>query len=283
VSVEGHMVLRQADQADRIALAHLIQQSPHVHRHLGWRSPLDWLGTSNPYMVMAEADRNVAALVCSTEIPAVAWIQLFAVSSWVSVHEAWTKMWARTRLHLGTGTSVIALPMQEWFESLLQKNEFVCRDQITMLQWVDDGQHIETPKFAPRLMGADDLEDVYLLDDRSFEPVWRQSRDQLAIAKWEAVHATVIERGGDIQGYQISTVNDGDGHLARLAVLPEARNHGLGQALVADALDRFRSQRIERVTVNTQVDNLPSLALYRKMGFQRLADTYSVYQYELGG
>ena len=274
------MLLRQADRADRIALAHLVQQSPHVHRHLGWRSPLDWLGTSNPYMVMAEAGRIVAALVCSNEIPAVAWIQLFAVSRRVSVDEAWAKLWPRARLHLGTGTSIIALPMQEWFESLLQAHEFACRDQIAMLQWVDDGEPIEVPQFAPRLMGVDDLENVYLVDRRSFEPVWRQSRDQLAIAKQEAVHATVIERVGEIQGYQISTKNDGDGHLARLAVLPEARNQGLGQALVADALARFRSRHIERVTVNTQVDNLPSLALYRKLGFRRLAETYSVYQYE---
>ncbi len=274
------MLLRQADQADRIALAHLVQQSPHVHRHLGWRSPLNWLGTSNPYMVMAEAGRIVAALVCSNELPAVAWIQLFAVSRWVSVDEAWAKLWPRARFHLGIGTSIIALPMQEWFESLLQAHEFAYRDQIAMLQWVDDGEHIEVPQLAPRLMEADDLENVYLVDRRSFEPVWRQSRDQLAIAKQEAVHATVIKRAGEIQGYQISTKNDGDGHLARLAVLPEARNQGLGQALVADALARFRSRHIERVTVNTQVDNLPSLALYRKLGFRRLVETYSVYQYE---
>jgi ribosomal-protein-alanine N-acetyltransferase len=274
------MLLRQADQADRIALAHLVQQSPHVHRHLGWRSPLDWLGTSNPYIVMAEAGRILAALVCSNELPAVAWIQLFAVSRRISVDEAWAKLWPRARLHLGTGTSIIALPMHEWFESLLQAHMFACWDQIAMLQWVDDGDPIEVPPFAPRLMGADDLENVYLVDRRSFEPAWRQSRDQLAIAKQEAVHATVIERAGEIQGYQISTKNDGDGHLARLAVLPEARNQGLGQALVADALSRFRSRHIERVTVNTQVDNLPSLALYRKLGFRRLAETYSVYEYE---
>lgn len=277
------MVLRQANQADRISLAHLIQHSAHLHRHLGWRSPLDWLGTGNPYMVMVERDRIVAALACSQEISSVAWIQVFAVSSRISVHEAWTKLWSRARLHLETGRSIIALPMQAWFESLLQDHEFACRGQIAMLQWVDVGQHIEAPQSDPRLMGADDLEKIYLVDRQSFEPVWRQSRHQLAIARQEAIHATVIERAGEVKGYQISTDHDGDGHLARLAVLPEARNQGLGQALVADVLARFRSQRIERVTVNTQAENFPSLALYRKMGFQRLADTYSVYQYEHGG
>jgi ribosomal-protein-alanine N-acetyltransferase len=273
------MVLRQANQADRIALAHLIQHSPHVHTHLGWRSPLDWLGTGHPYMVMVEAERVVAALACSQEIYAIAWIQLFVVSSQVSVHDAWNKLWPRVRLHLETGTSIIALPMQEWFESLLHGYDFTRRDQIAMLDWVDRGQRIEASPFDPRLMQPDDLEDVYSVDKQSFEPVWRQSRDQLAIARQEAVHATVIEHGGDILGYQISTTSAGDGHLARLAVLPEARNQGIGQSLVADALSHFRSQGFERVTVNTQVDNLSSLALYQKMGFRQLAETYSVYQY----
>lgn len=274
------MLLRQADQADRIALADLIQHSPHMHSHLGWRSPLEWLGTSYPYMVMVEAERVVAALACSQEISAIAWIQLFVVSSQVSVHDAWNKLWPRVCLHLEAGTRIIVLPMQEWFESILQENDFSCRDQIAMLEWVDQGQRIVASPFDPRLMQPDDLENVYSVDKQSFEPVWQQSRDQLAIARREAVHATVIEQGGDILGYQISTKSTGDGHLARLAVLPEVRNRGLGQALLADALARFRSQGVERVTVNTQVDNLPSLALYQKMGFRRIAETYSVYQYQ---
>ena len=48
---------RPATQDDRRQLDNLIHFEPHVHRHLDWRRPLDWIGHS-PFWV-AEKDGRI--------------------------------------------------------------------------------------------------------------------------------------------------------------------------------------------------------------------------------
>jgi ribosomal protein S18 acetylase RimI-like enzyme len=71
------------------------------------------------------------------------------------------------------------------------------------------------------------------------------------------------------------------GHLARLAVLPDFQGMGIGSALVQDLLWYFRRRGAQRVTVNTQKDNLASLAVYRKAGFFLTGEEYPVFQYNI--
>ena len=71
------------------------------------------------------------------------------------------------------------------------------------------------------------------------------------------------------------------GHLARLAVRPDAQRKGIGTALVRDMLWQFERRGAERVTVNTQEDNQASLTLYQKAGFELTGESYPVFQYFL--
>jgi len=88
----------------------------------------------------------------------------------------------------------------------------------------------------------------------------------------------VAEDDGQLLGYQISTATTMGGHLARLAVHPAAQGGGIGYALVHDMLSQFTRRGARQVTVNTQQDNLVSLALYQKAGFKRTGEEYPVYQ-----
>ena len=72
--------VRQAAEQERQKIASLIHYEPYVHRHLDWRTPLDWLGS--PYFwVVEREDRIVAALACPTDPETVAWIRLFACAA----------------------------------------------------------------------------------------------------------------------------------------------------------------------------------------------------------
>ena len=71
--------------------------------------------------------------------------------------------------------------------------------------------------------------------------------------------------------------------LARLAVHPQVQGQGIGYALVYDTLDQFSRRGVLRVTVNTQNNNLASLALYARAGFRKTGEAYRVYQYALDG
>ena len=58
-------MVRTADLNDHQQLSNLIFFETRLHRHLDWRSPLEWLG--DPYYWALEEGRQItAALACPT-------------------------------------------------------------------------------------------------------------------------------------------------------------------------------------------------------------------------
>lgn len=273
--------IRPALDSDRTKLATLIHFSPYVHRHLDWRSPLDWLG-DEPFFVAERDEQILAALACPPDIPDLTWVRLFAVSTALTVDDAWDRLWPVVLRLLGDEVPVAVLPLQSWFQRILAASDFEHHHDVVMLKWHDHGQGLDSsPPASPyslRLMNYDDIDAVYHLDQAAFDAVWRHSRDLLKIAFKGAAIATVAEDDEGLVGYQVSTVNANDGHLARLAVHPRGQRMGVGFTLLNDLLCGFRRRGVPKVTVNTQTHNLASLNLYEKVGFVQTGETYPIYQ-----
>lgn len=282
MSSSTRIKVRSVHDNDRHQLANLIHFETYVHRHLDWRPPLDWIGHA-PYLV-AERDEDIlAALVCPPDPPKAAWIRLFAVSSNWHVSDAWNTLWAaaREQLHAIDEVFVAAIPLQQWFRSILEKSGFILSDNVVSLVW-QRGTSLTPPKDLPfriRPMNFDDITAVEELDWKAFGDLWRNSRDSLMLAYKQHAVATVAEDDNGLVGYQISTASPMGGHLARLAVHPNVQSKGIGFALVRDALDQFERRGAIRVSVNTQEANAASLSLYRKSGFRLTGEVYPVYIY----
>ncbi|HBY09252.1 MAG TPA: hypothetical protein DEH22_16290 [Chloroflexi bacterium] len=275
---QKQVTVRLAQNKDRHQLANLLHFGSWVHRHLDWRPPLDWIGYQ-PYIVAERKGRLLAALACPPDPPEVAWIRLFAVESDMAIGEAWDYLWPVAREYLW-GVTVAAIPLQGWFSQLLATAQFSETHQVVMLRWEN---HMELPESASadciiRLMNYQDLSAVKELDASAFGPIWQQSRDMLETAFQQAAAATVAEDDDGLIGYQISTAGQGGGHLARLAVHPRVQEHGVGYALVRDLLAQFARRGASQVTVNTQVNNEASLALYHKAGFKATGEVFPVYE-----
>ncbi len=84
--------------------------------------------------------------------------------------------------------------------------------------------------------------------------------------------------GEPLRAYAISGRDGKQGFLQRLAVDPAHQRAGLGRALVLDSLQWLGRWRVQRVLVNTPVDNYPALALYEQMGFRRMGERLRVYE-----
>lgn len=274
--------LRDAKLEDRQRLANLIHFEIFVHRHLDWRPALDWLG-HKPYLVAEDKEEIQAALACPLDKPEIAWIRLFAARSTFPLAEIWQLLWqaAQDELRRSGQTRAAAIVMQAWFKPLLEASGFVPTDNIVVLLWErSTGRPCLLPKkIAIRAMLPEDLPAVYQLDNLAFEFEWHNSASALSLAYQQSSAATVVEEGDRLIGYQISTSSMAGGHLARLAVHPQARNQGIGYALVYHLLQEMQQRGIEQVTVNTQEDNLASLALYARAGFRQIEEQYQVYQY----
>jgi ribosomal-protein-alanine N-acetyltransferase len=283
-SIRDGLKVRPAVTSDQEKIADLILFETHVHRHLDWRTPLDWIGFP-PYWVLEEGGRLLGALACPPDPDSIAWIRLFVFTSHPAGLSVWSPLWkaAHGQLVETGGATVAVIATQRWFDSILIESGFDLNGHITLLEW-----SYQPPVHTPlplntnlRAMTFDDLPRVVEVDNAAFEPLWRNSLPALSKAYSQASHAFIIESGSDMLGYQLSTGAPLGAHLARLAVRPDAQGRGIGAALVCDLIDRILNSGGSRLTVNTQANNAASLALYHKLGFRHTGEQFPVYAYQV--
>lgn len=272
-------MVRTADFNDHQQLSNLIFFETHLHRHLDWRSPLEWLG-SPFYWALQEGRHISAALACPTEVEGIAWVRLFVFSGRWSANNAWDLLWSAAREKIAGvgGATVAAIAIHAWFQQVLATSGFENRQNIVMLEWqYQPWAAREAELIHIRQMTDADLSQVVKTDNASFQPLWHNSLETLEHALAQSLFATVAENADGIVGYQLTTGHGERAHLARLAVHPTVQGRGAGRALLSDLFGRLTRVGINRLSVNTQSDNTASLNLYNRMGFKRTGEEYPVY------
>jgi ribosomal protein S18 acetylase RimI-like enzyme len=69
-------------------------------------------------------------------------------------------------------------------------------------------------------------------------------------------------------GYCLTGASEDASYLQRLAVVPAGRRRGAAATLLDDAVNWAQSLGVQRMFVNTDVDNAAALSLYRQWGFE---------------
>jgi ribosomal protein S18 acetylase RimI-like enzyme len=275
--------VRPAALSDHQQLSNLIFFENRLHRHLDWRSPLEWLGAPF-YWALDEGGQITAALACPTEREGIAWVRLFVYSGRWSAENAWNMLWSTAREEIARvgGAKVAAIAIQPWFQNLLAASGFENRQQIVLLEWrYQPSAAREANGIRIHKMMEADLPGVEKTDAASFDPLWQNPLETLRRAYAQALYATVAENENGIIGYEISTGGGQRAHLARLAVHPAVQGKGAGRALLSDLFRNLTYMGISRLSVNTQSDNQASLNLYQRMGFVRTGEQYPVYTFDV--
>lgn len=278
----GDLSLRPAEKSDYTTLSALIDREYYIHRHLDWRPPLDWLGFQ-PYWLLYQGRQAMSALACPPDPPNVAWIRLFVTTVNLPPTNAWRPLFGKCLEALQDRPEVIiaGLALQRWFGELLTANGFQHSQDIVVLSW-NNQLPPERPmpgELRLRPMTPEDLPQVADVDQSAFEPLWRNSLAGVTLAYQQSAYSTIVEKDGQIAGFQISTSTPLATHLARLAVLPSEQRQNIGYALVYDLFDFFRRNGSWQLTVNTQNDNTASLALYKTLGFELTGDSFPIFVY----
>ena len=279
------MRVRRAVAEDQQQIANLMFYESNMHRHLDWRTPLDWLGSSN-YWVLDEGNRISGALACPEDPSRVAWIRLFGYLTHLSAAEAWLPLWdmVRTTAVEQQNMQIAAIVVKHWFQSLLLASGFELKQNIVLLELRGENfRSFPMPQdITIRSMEENDLPAVARLDLEAFGNFWHNSLDSLKRAKMQSNYASVAEDSSGLIGYQLSTGNPFGTHLARLGVKKEAQGRGVGTALVSELIRSLDPSRMARLSVNTQADNMASLSLYKKIGFTLTGEHYPVLVYPKG-
>lgn len=275
--------VRPADLNDHQRLSNLIFFETRSHRHLDWRSPLEWLG-DDFFWAVENGGQITAALACPQETNGIAWVRLFVHSGYWSADNAWIILWnaARDDIARAGGAQVAAIVQHSWFQKVLELAGFRNRQNIVMLEWsYQPWAPSEAEGVRIRKMVEADLPAVADVDGESFDPLWHNSLDTLGRAFSQSIFATVAEDESGVIGYQMTTGTGARAHLARLAVHNARQGRGVGGALLGDLLGRLVKEGRLKLSVNTQSDNPTSLKLYQKMGFVRTGEAYPVYTFDV--
>ena len=145
------------------------------------------------------------------------------------------------------------------------------------------GSDVDSPAAGVRLRQASlsDLEALTELDAECFDDFWRYDRDVLA-GHFDAGRVVVAERRGTIIGYTLTTMIGGSATLGRIAVHPGHRGHGVGRALLTDALSYSVRSGMDAMTLCTQEENTRSRRLYAAAGMRELPDRLVFLVQDLG-
>lgn len=281
--------VRAATRTDSGRITTLLRHAAWTHFHADWRLPGEWIG--EPGFVLAEPvdGGSLAGCLCvAPDPPPAAWVRLAAVRDRDGGGLMAEMMAAAVSAARSVGLRAIALlghdeQLNNWLPSL----GFSIVNQV--ITFVNDDLSSSPPvsrrngDAAVRNVRLDDLERLVAIERAAFDPIWRHSRDGLALGWQNSLSFHVAVLAGTIVGFQYSTRSErpGAAHLVRLTVDPAYQRRGVGSSLLAAALDSYRAQGYHTVSLNTQADNAASRHLYERFGFYLAGFAVPVWQREL--
>ena len=116
-------------------------------------------------------------------------------------------------------------------------------------------------------MTADHLPQIAALEKVCFpaDP-WSQETFCAALENPNVAVLLAEETDGAVLGYAVLSVVLDEGNLDNIAVAPEARRHGVGEALLS-AIIGFGRDNLSVLMLEVRASNAPAITLYEKHGF----------------
>jgi ribosomal protein S18 acetylase RimI-like enzyme len=136
-------------------------------------------------------------------------------------------------------------------------------------------------RLATRHIAAEQIAAVSDVDVAAFGTDWGLAEPAIGDVCAATPRHRLRGAGEPLAAFAVSGRDGRQGFLQRLAVAPIRQRQGLGRALVLDSLEWMTRWRVQRVLVNTAVDNYAALALYQGLGFRRIGERLRVYERSL--
>lgn len=267
--------VRPAGLADRAAINDLTEHSHRAHFNLDGESFDNWLYSERPsdaIWLAFDQGQPVGLLLAPYDDAPIAWLRSIAIANGYPAEPALTALLrhALPALNDQGVQAVTTLAYPEWLANLLPRVKFAPATTIVTFRKSD--RTLPAPaRSGDAIVRAATRADVPAItanDRAAFAPVWWHSAASIDHILRSVSHFVVAQIGERVVGHAFSDVYGGQGHLIRLVVNPEFQGRGLGEQLLIESLTYQFNADAYPFTLNTQADNLPSQALYKRYGYR---------------
>ncbi len=278
--------VRPALIADRAVIHRLTENTHRVHFNLDWWTFDNWLYEERPSDAIWLAhfhDELIGVLVAPFDESSVIWLRSIAIANSYSADPIFMALLNHARstwlTHGVERAAVLAHP--EWVSDLTHRLNFNRYNEILTLRKSDRGlpEFSRSAEAVIRPAVFADVPGIALNDRAAFDAVWWHSETSMMHIMKTVSHFVVAAIGDRVVGHAFSDLYGGQGHLIRLVVHPAYQRLGIGEQLLVESLKYQIELGAYPITLNTQIDNAASQALYRRYGFQTAGRPVQVMQH----
>jgi ribosomal-protein-alanine N-acetyltransferase len=117
-------------------------------------------------------------------------------------------------------------------------------------------------------MELGDIPQVLEIERASFATPWSDNAFRKELTENPQAHFFVADEAGQVLGLLGYWFIIDECHISTIAVRPEWRRHGIGQALLVAALTHSLTLNAVMATLEVRVSNTAAIDLYKKFGFE---------------
>ncbi len=117
-----------------------------------------------------------------------------------------------------------------------------------------------------RAMRVADLDEVMLIERRSFSAPWEESTFR-GLMRRPSAALLVAENDDELTGYSVMWFAADEGELGDIAVVPERRGEGIGRMLLRESIAVAASRGTRSLYLEVRESNEVARRLYEKVGF----------------
>lgn len=128
-----------------------------------------------------------------------------------------------------------------------------------------------------RQMDAGDVTAVAKLEACCLSP-WTLAQIEAELARKTGIALVAGSSSGEVQGWCCGLLTGSDAELLKVAVSPQWRRQGIGEALLQELCYQFRARNGEQIFLEVRSQNIPALHLYAKLGWVKVGRRKSYYK-----
>lgn len=123
--------------------------------------------------------------------------------------------------------------------------------------------------------------DISEIHEQNFDFGWKDSEFIELLAK-NTTLAKCVKINHEIQSFVFLSYISQEAEILTLSTRSEAQNQGIATALLNAVIDDLKHRECESIFLEVAIDNPAALALYKKLGFERVGLRKSYYSRRVG-